>query len=262
MLYLLKSKKENRHKLIKWLIPVVFVCLIFVLDALNQRIFPRLFYSIAGPLWKAKNQIILSADVLFSSLGSRINFQAQKDFLEEKANELSFLTAERDLLERENRELKGLFNIKNDAKNIIGKVFAKPPIVPYDTIMIDVGEKDGVEKGAKIMVQKIVIGEAEEVFSDSSRVTLYGKAGQKLNVFIGPNGFQTEAEGMGSGNFSARVLKNIPLTKGDNVFMANPRKIFLGSISEIFSEEASPFETIMWRIPANALLLKWVEVEV
>ena len=55
------------------------------------------------------------------------------------------------------------------------------------------------------------IGTVSDVYSNSSRVTLYSSSGQKVNVLVGKNNIKAEALGQGGGNFVIKIPRGTPI---------------------------------------------------
>ena len=93
--------------------------------------------------------------------------------------------ADRDLLYRENLELKSRLGRAPEGKTLLAAVLLRPPGTPYDTFILDVGEKDGVALGDLVFAGgSVIIGKITEVYRSTSRTTLFSAPGQTHEALI------------------------------------------------------------------------------
>ena len=166
------------------------------------------------------------------------------------------------VLENENSELKSLLGIRTEERRgIVASVLLRPPQVPYDIIIIDIGEDDGVKEGMLVGVYgDILLGFVEEVFNDTSRVRLYSRSGEKVNVFINNTNIFTTAVGSGGGNFEITIPRVDEVEVGSLVTTLGTEAFVLGIVEFIKADMADAFQRVLFRIPVNIQELKWVEV--
>lgn len=145
------------------------------------------------------------------------------------------------VLEDENAELRTLLGDEGESPRTAAGVVARPPFVPYDTLIIDRGRRDGIVSGGTVYRQNDeVIGVIGRVFEHSALVTLLSSPGVESTVYIiGPD-IYTTAYGEGDGTIRVSVPQGIVLTVGDIVILPSLDRGILGPVSTVRSESTRP----------------------
>lgn len=169
------------------------------------------------------------------------------------------------VLESENNILRSLGGAEGTAPRIMAGIVARPPFVPYDAVLLDRGEKDGIKQGAVMYSETgYAIGMIQQLFQDSSIGVLFSTSGIETTAYIlGPN-IYTTAYGEGGGVIRVSVPQDITLTEGDIVLLPSLERGMLGKISIIRSEASEPEKNgfIAGDIPLQSLRFVAVGTEV
>src|SRR3989344_2131431 len=110
---------------------------------------------------------------------------------------------------------------------VVSAILAKPNQSLYDTLVIDVGEAEGIQKGKTVFaLGNIPIGRVANIYAHSSKVILFSNSGEKTQVvaplkLAHPSGGSIffELVGRGGGNFEMIMPSNFTLVKGDEVVL-------------------------------------------
>lgn len=266
-MFLFKMKTishHNKRQGKKFFLPVTILAVILVAVILFgfSGIFSSSTISVASPFfairdsfsdWReSKSYVFKNKEDLLAE-----NLKLREDVLESRLKLLSF-----DILKSENSELKSLLGMAtNERSGMVASVLLRPPQTPYDVIIIDIGEEDGV-KGGMIVVAygDILIGFVEEVFRDKSRVGLYSRAGEEVDIFINKTNIFTVARGNGGGNFEVTLPRVDDVEVGSLVTTPGKDPLILGIVEFIKADMADSFQKVLFRTPLNIQELKWVEV--
>lgn len=264
MNYPLRNSSKPRNG--KWRVKSIVAILLFATVFLFSRVdlFRDFLNKTALPFWRIDNYAIGKFSDFFSAISSKNSLIAENRRLEEELIKVNAQLSIQKVIEKENNDLKFLFE-RNDAKTkvVLGAVLEKPVISPFDTIIIDIGKINGVQKGDKVLYGGVIaVGQIEEAFEKSSKVKLYSSPGQKFTVFIGSKSIQAEAEGLGGGNFMAKLPKGAEVSEGDEAVVPGISTTVFGFAHKIETDPADSFQKIIFKIPLNLNELKWVEVEV
>lgn len=264
MSYPLRNSSKPRNG--KWRVKSAVAILLFATVFLFSRVdlFRGFLNKIALPFWKIDNYAVGKFSDFFSVIGSKNSLVAENRRLEEELTKANAELSIQKVIEKENDDLKSLFE-RSDTKMkvILGVVLKKPVIYPFDIIIIDIGKTNGLQKGDKVLYGGVIaMGQIEEVFEKSSKVKLYSSPGQKFTVFIGSKSIQTEAEGLGGGNFMVKLPKGVEVSEGDEAVVPGISTTVFGFAHKIETDPADSFQKIIFKIPFNLNELKWVEVEV
>jgi cell shape-determining protein MreC len=143
-------------------------------------------------------------------------------------------------LEYENQELRTLLGAVPEAR-ILARVIARPNQLPYDVVMIDRGERNGVLLHAPVYTGRDqIIGFVTKVFDRTSHVTLVTTPGFEATAYVyGPN-IYTTTEGMGSGVLRVRVPQGIALNETDLVIFPAIDSGVFGSIIRVETSPTKP----------------------
>ena len=131
---------------------------------------------------------------------------------------------------------------------------------------------DFVEQGNEVIVIKtgdivfalgsVPVGRIAEVYTNSSKVTLFSNAGEKTQAIISDKNVFMELIGRGGGNFEMILPRDLTLQKGDQAIMPGLSPYVLAITETIISDPRDPFTKALLRSPVNIQELKFVEIEI
>jgi len=255
---------HNKRTGKKFFFSIIILAVILIATTLFgfSGIFSSSTISIASPLFTARNSfshwyesrsyILKNKEDLLDE-----NLKLREELVESRLELLSL-----DILKEENNELKGLLGRKTEErKSIVASVLLHPPQVPYDVIVIDIGEEGGVKEGMLVGAYgDILLGFVEEVFANKSRVRLYSRAGEEISVLINNTNIFTIAKGNGGGNFEITLPRVDEAKEGSLVITPGAEPFILGIVEFIKADMADAFQKVLFKTPLNIQELKWVEV--
>ncbi|MCK5022232.1 MAG: rod shape-determining protein MreC [Candidatus Pacebacteria bacterium] len=217
---------------------------------------------VSYPFFEIKNGLFLFVEDITSFFEFKTNLVKENSFLKQELWDINIELINKNLILAENKELKELLGMKiDDRKFILANVISKPKISLYDSFILDIGESDKVKKGDRVLAgTNVVIGEIEEVYSNSSKVKLYSYFQDELNVAIGFNKIISEAKGKGGGVFEIKLPQGIKVNKGDMITFPEMDLIILGKVEEIITYPEDPFQSILFKSPVNVFELRWVQI--
>lgn len=147
--------------------------------------------------------------------------------------ELNYLRAENAELHRQLAD--------NAEERIVAGVIGRPTSLPYDVLVIDRGEKDGVVKDAPVFAgSSQVIGFVAQSYPESAVVALVTTPNLTSTVYVyGPN-IYTTAIGLGGGVFRIHVPQGVDIKEGDMVVIPSLSGGIYGSITAVDSIPSRP----------------------
>lgn len=246
----------------------VIVILIIVASVMAivfiPHIFSGIFISIARPFWHTE------FSVKSGSLKSPEQLLAENEELRRQIMNMEHRMGEVRFLEQKNIELESLIghfvgtttDEHGSSRVLLGAVLIRPPLSPYDELIIDIGEDDGVSLGDFVYASDILIGSISTVNRNTSRVRLFSSPGEKHQVIIGVDGFATTAIGKGGGQYQAQISRETSISEGDLVINSSSDNMPFGHISSIIRDQTQPFVTVLFSLPANLYQVRWVTVDV
>ncbi len=168
--------------------------------------------------------------------------------------------ADRDVLYKENLDLKKRLGRDASIHTILAAVLLRPPATPYDTLLIDVGLEQGVVEGAFVAAGgTVLVGRVEQVYKTTSRVVLFSAPGETHSALLGGN-IPIEVEGQGGGSLVAQVPAKTSVLVGAPVLFPGIVGGFSSVVSYIEARDGESFEKLYMHLPVDPLTLRFVEV--
>lgn len=230
------------------------VLAIVILLWLVRLIFPGAFVALVSPLWSLGSSITDGIGSTVSSFGDP-----------------RVLTQERDLLLAENAALAARIRAAEiqiadmgavaTGEGILAGVLARPPVAPYDVLILAAGSDDGIVANLLVYGEGgTPIGVVTESSRSSSRVSLFSEAGRESQGWAGEERIPVTLVGKGSGTFSLSVAKDAGLSVESEVYLPGPGAIPVGIIRRIDTDPASPDASVHVFPYANPFSLTYVRV--
>lgn len=170
--------------------------------------------------------------------------------------------ADRKLLYEENRELKARLG-RSDAggARILAAVLQSPPWTPYDTLVIDAGEAEGVAVGDYVSAGgQTRIGRVSEVYVQSARVELMSAPGASYQALLHGT-LPVAVEGQGGGSMRALVPVGSEVRVGDTVSFPGLFGAVAAHVSAVEERAGESFIVVYMHLPVNPGALRFVEVQ-
>ncbi|MDP2788906.1 MAG: rod shape-determining protein MreC [bacterium] len=213
--------------------------------------------------------VLISGRNIGGKLGMMSTFFKSKQSLEEESQGLRFeldsmsakLANYSSILD-ENIKLKEILGRKKEEINVIlGVILSKPNQSPYDTLIIDVGERHGIKVGDMVLaLGSIPVGRVGEVYTSSSKVVLFSNWGEKTRVAISGQDIFMEVIGRGGGNFEMILERDINLPEGTEILLPGIDSYLLAKVETVISDPRDAFNKVLLVSPVNIQELKFVEV--
>ncbi len=255
-----KARLLGRRRLLTLLV-VFFILMLFLRTPLSTFA-AAATANVLRPIFVLQNGL---TDTL-SSYG--YFFSSKKILTEENARlqgALDTITLEafsRDALRRENDTLKNVLSRHPERNLLLARVLVSAPHTPYDTLVIDVGARDGIITGMSVFVDgDFVLGEVTQVFLYSAIVTLYSSSGNELVALLGASSTQATAYGVGGGSFRVTLPRGVEVVTGDLVELPMLAPTYLGVVDAVVSGEGSSLQEIHFRWPLNIATLRYVYID-
>lgn len=206
---------------------------------------PSVFVAIMNPLWQVGN--------FFTSTAK----------LSEDATTLAVrvaeLEAENETLANENRALAARSG-DDEYEGVLAGVYVRPPVTPYDVLIIGKGTADGIYEGMQVFSKNIPVGTVERADDHSARVVLYSASGMQTEGWIGENLLPVTLSGVGAGGFDADIAREATVIAGDQVYLPGAGALPVGVVVSIESHPSSPQAQLRIRPFANPFTMTEVEV--
>jgi cell shape-determining protein MreC len=167
-----------------------------------------------------------------------------------------------DALKIENEDIKKALGRTGKGNDVLGVILSRPPMSPYDTLVIDVGSADGVKAGNKVYTEgEVLVGDIAEVFEHESKVSMFSTPGRIMPIIVGSTTIETQATGKGGGNFTAKFPVEIRIKEGDLIVTPQIRPHAFGVVERIVVDSSDSLQTILFKSPINIHEFRFVEVD-
>ncbi len=223
---------------------IVIAAVLFLILAGLRFLAPGAFTALFTPLWGAGTSVTGAIE----GVGDAPSLAA----------EVERLTAENETLRNENQAL--VAGAEAAVAGITAGVIARPPLAPYDILIVGKGERDGVYARMQVFSKGIPVGTVESVAPGSARVALYSSSGRASEGWVGENRIPITLTGRGAGAFSADVPREAGIVEGDAVYLPGPGGLPVGSVVRVESNASSPRATVRVRPIANPFTMTSVVI--
>lgn len=195
-------------------------------------------------------------------LNSKKELRKRISYLEQTTEENQALKLEIDLLKTENATLKDVLGRDvTDSPSILARVTAVPSRTPYDTLILDAGENQGIKVGDKVLYfNSIALGEIVEVYGNSSRARLYTTPGVVTPAVLSSSSQFVELHGRGGGNFEVELPRDFEISDTETVILPGLHSYTIGTLLRSISDPRDPFKRVVLKSPVSISTLDWVEV--
>lgn len=145
----------------------------------------------------------------------------------------------------------------------LAKVTSRPPYLPNDLVMIDLGRNQNqlIKVGDQVYAYDTLrLGEVIEVYDNESKVELYSSPAATLSVVIGGTSTPAISTGLGNGNFMLKVPKGLEVNKIDVIRLSSTTDDIIGYVGKVIDDPANPLLILLAKAPVNIYALKWLEI--
>lgn len=192
-------------------------------------------------------------DRVFSVVDNLQDTYSENQRLKEELDDIVRTQAENSALRSENDDLQAQLELKStltEYQKISGTVIARNPDLWLDQIIIDRGERDGVEIGMSVVSDNGLVGRITEVNPTSAKVVLLTTADQKatqtsaeINSEEGTvYGVVTGYDDLRKELIMERITSDQEIKEGEEILTSGlggvvPRGLLIGTVSEVTYDE-------------------------
>jgi len=235
----------------------VLAVMLVALIMLIRVILPNLFWQAFSPVFRASDALAGRSHDFFIHFSDAAALARQNERL---GKENAALASENQMLMKKVENLSGLA-VRKDSPGILAGVVARPPMSPYDTLILSAGREDGVVLGMEAFgAGGVPVGIVTSILDDFSRVTLFSSSGVSMSGWVGRGNVPLSIVGAGGGAMQAVVARAALVAPGDVVFMPGPGMLPVGSVLRVESDPLSPAVTLRIQPAINPFAISWVEL--
>jgi cell shape-determining protein MreC len=175
------------------------------------------------------------------------------------------LTQQNALLAAENQALQdkvqSITGLAADGKSVIAGVITRPPVSPYDTLVIAAGSAEGISVGMEAFGGgSIPLGTVSSVLEHFSRITLFSAPGTSVLGWVSSKRTPVILKGEGGGALSASVPRSAGIISGDSVSVSGPGSIPIGTVVQVDIDPSAPSASLRIAPKVNLFAINWVSL--
>lgn len=224
---------------------------------LIRLLLPDVFIALSAPLWSAGSSLTAAAGALIPEDPARV--REERDAL---IRERDRLIEELAISRARTADLERLVGIDSEPdRGIAAGVLVRPPVAPYDMLVVDRGANDGVRVGAGVYGPGgAPIGTVALVSPDNAHVSFFSAAGRTTEGWLGEARTPITLTGAGAGAFYATASKDAEIAIGTNVYVPGPGALPIGTVERVDTNPSTPVATVYVRPIVNPFTVTWVTV--
>ncbi len=255
--------KQKRNKKVRNTFFVIFIfLLIFYFNNSLAKILGSFTHIILKPVLAIGSNMNTRIHNINSYFISKNTLLKENDLLKNQSLELESKFANYQSLENENQSLKELLGrLGENHQYILATILAKPNITLFDTLVLDIGGDKGVAVGDIVFAYgNIPLGKVSEVYTKTSKVTLFTNPGEKTNAVISSTNTYVDLIGRGGGNFEIILPRDFTLSEGENVLLPDLNNYLIAKVVSTISDARDSYQKALLISPVNIQELKFVQV--
>lgn len=128
----------------------------------------------------------------------------------------------------------------DEGTGVLAGVIARPPMTPYELLVVAAGTRDGVSEGDVALVRGVPVGRVERVTAGSAHIRLFSAPGQATEGWVGEARLALTLTGAGAGAFAAEASREAPIEEGATVYLPGPGPRPVGHVRSVERTPASP----------------------
>ncbi len=251
-----RQRNRRRNPFLK---RAAILIVVFAAAAVFFKFSSGFISAVISPIWLGEKTASKNLANSFSWFQSRDELAAENMRLKE---ELSSRDAEmvslRVAAERMN-ELLSTLGRSETGSSVLAAILVRPPETPYDILIVDAGENQGIKKGDKAsMLEGPVLGVVAEVYPDTSKVILYSESGEKTNAILERNSIPVVLLGQGGGSFNIDLPRDVEVKEGDKILSAGIPSNLIGVVGEVKLSPTDSFKKVLVKGASNIFSLNYV----
>ncbi|MDO8566602.1 MAG: rod shape-determining protein MreC [bacterium] len=229
---------------------------------LIRLVAPNFFLQIFTPVFRASDALATKSHAFVNAFRDTAELALQNEKL---MNENAARASENHALIKKIESLSGL---GLGVKGIIAGVVARPPMSPYDVLVLSAGSEEGISIGMEAFGEGgVPLGIISSVSNNFSRITLFSAPEMTVNGWIGranspadQAGFPLTIKGAGAGAINASISRAAGISAGDVVFAPGPGMLPIGRVVRVDSDPASSSVVLRIMPTLNLFSIAWVVV--
>ena len=272
MSYLLDKKQKNK-KILRW---ALIVCVLLIMFYFRSPFISSLSYVahiVLTPFMAVGNVVSNSFGGFRAFVANKDDILKENEDLRNKLNEQTASLSNQTSVLADKLRLEAILGRKQDSNPfLLSAILAKPNKSPYDTLIVDTGENNGVKTGDLVFAMgNVPIGRVAAVYPFSAKIVLFSTADEKTEVVLATGSMPTgeagqsafvEVVGRGGGNFEMVLPRDFSITEGTEVVLPGIHSYTVAVVQAVISDPRDAFSKALLISPINIYELKFVQIKI
>ena len=240
-------------------VAIIAALAVVVLFFILRIFFPGAIAGIARPFWGTGAMLTDASAGASAFFGDKAQIVRERDA---RAREVVALQAENAALLARTKDLERLLGGRVEpVPGTLAGVLIRPPVSPYDTLVLDQGTRGGVAVGQQVLGPGgLPLGTIESVAEDTARALLYSAPGRMTQGWLGEKRIPVSLEGASAGAFRTSVPRESVVAVGEPVYLPGPGAVPIGTVVRVDADPSTPRAVIHVRPFSSPFSLTWVTV--
>ncbi|MEX2010560.1 MAG: rod shape-determining protein MreC [Parcubacteria group bacterium] len=235
--------QRNRRALASFRGRLLYAALIFFVSLFFFSYFGGRLVDALSPIWKSDIYINRGVKNIYLSLRTKDALISENVRLKEELERNHDLILSLRSIATSREALLATYG--RSPEGIPAQVLVRPPKTPYDVLMIDAGEREGILVESRVLLPDgPTIGTVVEVFSYTSRVRLFTTSGERTDAIFERGNIPVELRGRGGGNFIFTLPRDAVAEVGDRILSSYTDGRLIGVVGDIEVTSTDAFKTI------------------
>lgn len=198
-----------------------------------------------------------------TALTPRRALEAELRVLEEREREMRAHEDVYEALQKENERLRTLLGRTSQHTVTHAAVLSHSAATLYDTMLIDVGSRDGVVSGQLVVAaDSVALGAVTRVQSNTSVVTLFSAPNETTQLVLlhGTTTASVTAKGHGGGELRVEAPRELAMSEGDSALLPAFHPYVIADVRHIAFAPEDALQTLYLGVPVNVSSVRFVTV--
>ncbi|MBX4199083.1 rod shape-determining protein MreC [Candidatus Parcubacteria bacterium] len=214
-----------------------------------------------SPVWRAENVFSTTLRNTIDLVRSKDALIRENELLKQELSSYETLLLSYRTLEGGRDEVLSRYGRDESVAGVAAGVLVHPPETPYDILVVDAGEGEGVRVGQRASLPLGgALGLVRETMSHESKVALYSGSGEETQAVLERGGVQVTLVGKGGGTFKLDLPREITVEPGDKVLTLGLRPELMGVVQAVDVEPTDSAKHVLVRGVANVGSVRFVTI--
>lgn len=217
--------------------------------------------TLIKPLWQGENAIARGLGNLGDFFRSKDALIQENQLLRDKLVNYEALQVSLRTMEASRDDLLSRFGRSPSTSTVAAGVLSSPPRTPYDLLIVDAGEDQGVTLGDKVSLPEGgALGFVSEALANTAWVTLYTSSGVETEAILERGNVPVTLRGLGGGSLEFFLPRGLVAVRGDKLLLPGVRAELVGVVEEVDLEPTDSQMRVIGRGVRNIGSIRFVAI--